>query len=302
MMLSKNLLDLNRLAQRWLALALLAALAGAQPMHAQADHSPSKTKVYKFSTVDFPGVSESKVMAYTGGVSVGSYYDFPVGQHGFTFKGGTYRTFDPPNAQSSRVLDRNSRGQMVGGFTDLSGLYHGYLYSNGTFTTIDYPGSTFTEATAINNSGVIVGRYMDSSGDGRVHAFVDNAGHFISFDYPGTVYLTEPWGINSAGDIVGFWSSQNGWSGFLLSGGTFTSLDVPGAASTYAYGINDLGVIAGRYDDANFVPNGWVYSGTFRTVNVPGAPRTAWRGINRAGQLSGVFVDALDEEHGVNAK
>jgi probable HAF family extracellular repeat protein len=78
---------------------------------------------------------------------------------------------------------------------------------------------------------------------------------FNTFDDPsaltGTTYA---YGINDTGQIVGWYydgSGNGGNHGFLLSGGTYTTLDYPGAISphgtsaTWAYGINDLGQIVG---------------------------------------------------------
>ena len=45
--------------------------------------------------------------------------------------------------------------------------------------------------------------------------------------------------------------------GFLLSGGGFTALDVPGAAGTVAVGINDHGDIVGAYTDDNLRVHGF---------------------------------------------
>jgi len=42
--------------------------------------------------------------------------------------------------------------------------------------------------------------------------------------------------------------------GFLYSGGTFTTLDVPGSLLTQAFGINDSGEIVGRFVDGTVVP------------------------------------------------
>ena len=53
-------------------------------------------------------------------------------------------------------------------------------------------------------------------------------------------------GVNVSGQIVG---SFGGSHGFLYSGGTFTTVDVPGASSTAAYGISASGQIVGSYTD-----------------------------------------------------
>jgi probable HAF family extracellular repeat protein len=68
----------------------------------------------------------------------------------------------------------------------------------------------------------------------------------------------EPCGINDAGQIVGLYNPGGYLHGFVLSDGTYTALDVPGAVETIAYGVNDVGQIVGRYTDAAGTVHGFV--------------------------------------------
>jgi uncharacterized membrane protein len=55
-------------------------------------------------------------------------------------------------------------------------------------------------------------------------------------------------GINRCGDIVGWFQDPAGIiHGFLLSEGSFTTIDVPGATHTVALEINARGQIVGMY-------------------------------------------------------
>jgi len=55
-------------------------------------------------------------------------------------------------------------------------------------------------------------------------------------------------GIKTADEIVGFYEDSSGvFHGFLLSGGTYTTVDFPGAACTEAIDINDTGEVDGLY-------------------------------------------------------
>jgi probable HAF family extracellular repeat protein len=68
--------------------------------------------------------------------------------------------------------------------------------------------------------------------------------------------FTQPNGINARGDIVGFYTNADGIAhGFLLSGGTFTTVDVPGVIQLR--GISASGVIVGSYRAAG-VTHGFV--------------------------------------------
>src|SRR5690349_14154975 len=80
---------------------------------------------------------------------------------------------------------------------------------------------------------------------------------FTIIDVPGAS-LTEAFGINDAGQIVG--PSGNG-HGFLKDGATFTTIDVPDANSTTVFGINGAGQIVGSFDDANGARHGFLKEG-----------------------------------------
>jgi uncharacterized membrane protein len=62
-------------------------------------------------------------------------------------------------------------------------------------------------------------------------------------------------GINSTGEIVGYWQNTSGPStsegGFIYKNGVYTVINVPGSTSTQLRAINDLGQILGVYTDTN---------------------------------------------------
>jgi len=108
---------------------------------------------------------------------------------------------------------------------------------------------------------------------------------------------TAAFGINSAGQIVGQYASNNAIHGFLYSGGTYTALDDPSAPNvTNAFGINDAGQIVGLYVDTS--THGFLYSGgTYTTVDEPLATMgTGAESINNAGEIVGWYQEA---QHGV---
>lgn len=75
------------------------------------------------------------------------------------------------------------------------------------------------------------------------------AGTYTTIDFPGAA-ATVAQGVDSAGDVVGFFVDDNSEvHGFIFSGGAYTQLDVPGTLQgTDAYGINDLGQVVGSTD------------------------------------------------------
>ena len=118
---------------------------------------------------------------------------------------------------------------------------------------------------------------------------------FTPIDVPGAS-VTEAFGINPEGDIVGFYEAGPPpfvGHGFLLSKGVFTPINVPfpGTFSAQAQWINPEGDIVGRYADATGTRGFLLSKGVFTPINVPGASLTEANGINP----QGVIVGAYDE-------
>jgi uncharacterized membrane protein len=107
--------------------------------------------------------------------------------------------------------------------------------------------------------------------------------------------------------VSGFYidSAQNN-HGFLLTQGTFTTLDYPGAAFTQALGLNNKGDVVGFYMDSVGNSHGWTYNvgGTkqFAQLDDPnGIGTSLLNGINDIGQVVGFYVDADGNTDGYEA-
>jgi probable HAF family extracellular repeat protein len=115
---------------------------------------------------------------------------------------------------------------------------------------------------------------------------------------------TTAYGINNAGQIVGFYANAGGLDGFLLSGGTYTTIHDPLATrGTVAYGINTSGQIVGNYQNGiGSGSHGFLYNpngGTYTTLdNSLGARGTLAFGINASGLIVGTYIDANSRDHG----
>jgi probable HAF family extracellular repeat protein len=124
--------------------------------------------------------------------------------------------------------------------------------------------------------------------------------NYTTVEDPLGVNRTEVTGINASGQIVGFYLNQ-GTHGFLYSGGMYTALDDPLAATrvTWAFGINDLGQIVGAYEDGTG-SNGFLYNGSnYFTFDDPLATNgTQAFGINDLGQIVGEYDVTNGGEHG----
>jgi probable HAF family extracellular repeat protein len=102
-------------------------------------------------------------------------------------------------------------------------------------------------------------------------------------------------GINDTGQIVGTYADASGVHGFLLSGGSYTTLDDPlASAYTSAAGINGAGQIVGIYFSNHFGHaglHGFLYNkGVYTTLDHPLATDgTEAVGINAKGEIVGFY-------------
>ncbi|HTR35132.1 MAG TPA: hypothetical protein VMH80_04480 [Bryobacteraceae bacterium] len=120
------------------------------------------------------------------------------------------------------------------------------------------------------------------SGSARADAL-----NFTPIDISGA-YDSYAMGINSSGQVVGWFRDSSGTHEFLDLNGSITVIGAPNAISTQAFGVNNLGEIVGSYQTADFELHGFIYDGsTFQTVDVPGAQLTYFYGINDSGVVVG---------------
>lgn len=106
---------------------------------------------------------------------------------------------------------------------------------------------------------------------------------------------TVPFCINDPGQIVGdFVDATDGKRhGFLLSQGTYTTLDPPGSNGfTVAEGINDAGTIVGLFLDTSNNPHGWILTkGAYTQIDVPNSAGTVVNTITPQGEIGGYYLD-----------
>src|SRR5438105_4544655 len=116
---------------------------------------------------------------------------------------------------------------------------------------------------------------------------------FTTIDDPLATTTTIASGINDAGQIVGqFRDASNRAHGFLLSGGSFITIDDPAAtgpgSGTFVQGINDARQIVGSYIDARGSHGFLLSGGTFFTIDDP-LGITVARSVNHMGQIVGSY-------------
>jgi parallel beta-helix repeat protein len=85
----------------------------------------------------------------------------------------------------------------------------------------------------------------------------------------------------------------------LAIGQTYTVIDYPGAANSYAATINNGGDILGSYNVLGGASRGFLLSaGKFTQIDYPDAKSTNPKGMNAQGDIVGTFTDAGGTMHG----
>ena len=122
----------------------------------------------------------------------------------------------------------------------------------------------------------------------------------MTHDFQG-FHVAESIGINSRGDIVGFYDDSSFIIHcFLLSNISFTTIDAPGGqtfTSTFLSDISQQGDIVGSAVNKGIKDHAFLLrNGEFIPINIPGADAAA-NGINALGIVGG-FTDSSGNTHG----
>jgi uncharacterized membrane protein len=195
-------------------------------------------KAGKFTPFAFPGASTTIATDINDSGLISGYVG-KTNVRGFTYDGTRYTSFRDGSNTATFAFGINNAGAIVGGTGSIYSTT-GYVLLNRSFASIAPPGSyVYVYATGINDLGEIVG-WTDHD------AFVYQGGQFQTIDFPGAS-MTEAWGVNAGGTIVGWYLSPDCTCGFALMNGHFISFSYPGAKGTFPRGTNALGQIVGEY-------------------------------------------------------
>ncbi len=120
---------------------------------------------------------------------------------------------------------------------------------------------------------------------------------YITVSDPNAFSMTQGFGINDAGQIVGSEDAANFPGGFLYSSGAFSPINYP-FGTTNPTAINDHGQIVGYYlgttpTYTNYGNHGFIYqNGTFQIFDAFGSTKgTNLTGINSQGVMVGTYTD-----------
>lgn len=182
---------------------------------------------------------------------------------------------------------RNASGVVVGRYEDNNlSTFHGFVSSGSQTVTFDYPGAELTNLFGINSFGSLVGiRVPKPPRTLPFIGFVWKNGSFHDVQFGTTA--TNPTSINDSGVIVGWHQVGTSTHGFVLSGGAFHDVLVPGSSTTLVNDINNAGVMVGTFDTGHGVQSFILKNGAFQDVVVPGARDVEVFGINGFNVLTG---------------
>lgn len=234
------------------------------------------------------------------GVIDGDYLGADQSLHGFVGNvDGPYTTFDAgPGGTEPRAI--NDLGWITG--------YSGANACNPHMDCVEFertPGGAITPVTqsgaqlfgtaqGINLSGVFVGAYHPSgSPTNQTSGFYGlNSQYTSDLTLPFATRETEPRGLNTGGEVVGWYIVPGDISrGFMLSSGAVTTINYPDPTETGTdlEGVNDQGYIAGQWFDAGGNIHAFVLAPdlvTYTDINVSGATRVQAWGINNKNEVA----------------
>lgn len=216
-------------------------------------------------------------------------------EHGYVgpVDGSNYTTFD--SKQGSTEPRAIANDGTIAGFSNNDGTPEDFIpferFPDATLKPIKKKRKPLNYlAQGVSNTGdMVAGSYFDKNLNLRGYL-----AHNAKYKSEVTISISNlgvaPRAVDSAGDVVGWYYDSNGvQNGFLLSGGTASTVDYPdpNESSSVLEGINDSGIITGQWTDTSGVVHGFTYDmvgGTFTEIDAPNATvfTQAW-GINSAG-------------------
>jgi hypothetical protein len=232
-----------------------------------------------------------------------------------------YTSFTNENFTGSvqtQVTGLNNTGTTVGFWSDSNvggGMDNNFGFVNvgGTFTNVNNPATSttppvFNQLLGVNDSNIAVGFYTDAAGVTHGYTYTISTKTFsANIDDPhATGGNTTAAAINNSGLIVGFYTDAAGnFHGFIDIGGSFTTLDAPGAMDTNLLGLNNLGEAVGFDVDGAGAMHGIICDVNLHTCLQADDPKgigtTTFNGVNDKGQIVGFYVNGADNTIGLLA-
>jgi hypothetical protein len=307
----------------------LVTSAGASPSGgtSMGMHTAAGQASYGFRTLDnTTDLTFNQLLGINDNGLIAGYFGSGAQGHpnkGYLLGQGSYTNENFPNSVQTQVTGLNDNGVTVGFWStqntkNMTNNNFGFYAADGQFHTVNFPtgdnaSPQVDQLLGVNDHDIAVGFYTNAQGSNRGYTYNIGTGQFTRVLVPGAPTgeagpsLTAA-AINNNGDVAGFYAkSKSVTDAFLLRGGQFTTLAVPGASMTQAFGVNDSDEVVGAYtvgSGNNAATHGftWTPQGGFHTVDDPQGPgATTINGVNDHGDLVGFYTDSKGNTDGLMA-
>jgi len=267
-------------------------------------HSAEKTIGYDYQEINEPRLvsinTHNEKAKWTAPDSTGfrAIYVNMQGQE-IQFECGLIQPSSLGDTMPSRI---NEHGQIIGNcvkgdFNTRNGVTF-IRERSGLLTIIQKPGADHTWLWGINNKGQGAGVYynpleLNRSGFYRIHGVIWDRGVFTTVDLPGTNAVTQLFGIDDAGRVIGVYFTFDGVTNetsqllpFLYDNGQVTWLSFPGSTWTDVQDINGLGMFIGNSDKGAFL---WDDGSFYRILPPTGKAIVSVDSIDDASRIIGRY-------------
>jgi probable HAF family extracellular repeat protein len=214
--------------------------------------------IYSNGTMTSLGTFPDGVSSYGNAINdkdevAGWAYTAEHAEHAFLYRDGKMNdlgTLDGYRQSYGKGI--NNLGHVVGTSYAEDGRQSAFLYDGQQMINLNDridPGLhwTFYYASAVNDNGQIAGV---AAIDGKDHAIIYDNGIATDLGLLPGGQFADPWGMNLAGEVVGYCQTTSGVHGFLYSNGSMTDINslidpASGWNLFVARDINDAGWIVG---------------------------------------------------------
>jgi probable HAF family extracellular repeat protein len=230
---------------------------------------------------------------------------------GFIEQDGAFTVLAPPTDEDHVVSGLNARGDVIGNIGDPKQVASAaFLFSGGQWTLLPGPaGMSRSVAHGLNNRGTIVGS-ADLMKQHKVHRVAAwwKDGVFRELPHLPKLRLSEAFGINDAGDVVGdAYGADLHPRAFIIHDGQFRLLDGDNPQrDSYARAVNASGQVIGGLVIDGRLESFVTVDGVATPLKDLLAPETqgVWAGVfaaglNDAGQIVGAAFDGRGGSHAV---
>lgn len=222
-----------------------------------------------FTAIAYPGAAYTDVTGINDvGQIVGSGISHNNPSVGFAYNVQTQMFTEVSTHNPNKViapLAINDAGTIVGIVDETQTTpYEGFVDSSGTIQFFQVPGAGGTWANGISGDGGVVGYCLKKRGSSNLQSFSFQADRFKFLNVPDTSDALAT-GISPSGSaMVGYYPQKahdsDQYYGFVYQNNTVTSVQFPGAFSTWAIGVNDSGVVSGYFQDSNLNYHGFTWT------------------------------------------